>query len=479
MFSCAAQKRFFDVIMSGCLPVVLSYNESRADGHKSWFRPGKATVESSYPFAKGLFDDESVAIDYESFVVEVPENVTNIKPTLEALLADPSELRRRQENMAKYAPLLAYGMDKDAHKYDDAFLRIVKATRYYLNRFGDSNLPSVGRKANRLPKHIRTETSSFNANETASVAIRDDRAKVHNASADTGIDRDSLPGGPKTLPRPQLADRLLNRFIVVPEHKLLFCYVEKVGCSMFNHLFRMLRLSLPEVSQNAKEAAFQANFTWYRNTPRHHGLNKTHLESLLANPDWTKAIFYRDPVPRFLSAFRSKCEPGHDTTPDCQNVFGKRHASFDDVLARMEQGPMPRNPHFTPASEFCGGLGSTLDYYDVVHELDAETAPKHVEALLLKVGVEPEMAKSLVDGIVRTRGINKDNRSEQLAAQLGVELGVGKTQGEGHNTEASKELCTYYNTTEKLALIQKAFSVDYNTFQLAPRDVDCPSRTER
>jgi len=481
----AAQKRFFDVIMSGCLPVVLSYNISRVEGHKSWFRPERATVESSYPFAKGLFD-EAVEIDYESFVVQVPDEVTNIKPILEAILADPAELKRRQENMAKYAPLLSYGAGEDAHKYDDAFLRIVKAIRYYLNSSDNTTSSDFGgSEGNLLLMRKSSETRPVNVNEAAPIEISAKTRPSGKISVATafkkdgpGIDRDSRPGGPKTHPRPEFASRLLNRFVVIPERKLLFCYVEKVGCSMFNHLFRMLRLSLPEVAENATEATFQANFTWYRNTPRHHGLNKTQLEDLMVDPDWTKAVFYRDPVTRFLSAYRSKCEAGHDTTPDCIRVFGKRFASFDEALARMEQGPLPRNPHFAPASRFCGGLGATLDYYDIVHELNAETAPGHVEALLRKVGVDPETARALVDGIVRTHGAGGD-QDKIVAARLGVELGVGKTQLKDHNTGANRDLCEYYSTTEKVASIMNLYREDYETFDLAPRDVNCTFRIER
>ena len=388
--------------MSGCLPVVLSFNESRVEGKKSWYRSKRATVESSYPFAKGVFD-ESVEIDYESFVVQVPESVDNLKSTLEALLANPEELLRRQTNMMKYAQMLSYGTGKDAHKYNDAFSQITKAIRYYLNhnKVQSSHSKLVGVRNQELPR--------FDMN---------------------GISRDSLPNGPKTSPHPQLTGRLLQKFIVVPERKLLFCYTEKVGCSMFNHLFRMLRLSLPEVSQNSTEASFQANFTWFRNTPKHHGLTKIQLEELLIDPAWTKAVFYRDPVTRFLSAFRSKCERGHDDTPDCIRVFGKRYIDFDQALDRMSKSPMPMNPHFAPASDFCGGLGATLDYYDVVHELTAETAPANVEALLTKVGVEPKLTKSLVHDIVRTRGAAGGDKDKQLAAKLGVELGVAKTQAQ-------------------------------------------------
>ena len=39
------------------------------------------------------------------------------------------------------------------------------------------------------------------------------------------------------MPLPVLTNTHLDRFIVVPEYNLLFCYIEKVGCTMFNKLF--------------------------------------------------------------------------------------------------------------------------------------------------------------------------------------------------------------------------------------------------
>lgn len=139
----------------------------------------------------------------------------------------------------------------------------------------------------------------------------------------------------------------------------------------------------------------------------------------------------------------------------------------------MTKSPMPVNPHFAPASDFCGGLGATLDYYDVVQELTAETAPQHVEALLTKVGVQPELTKSLINDIVRTRGAAAGG-DEQLAAKLGVELGVAKTQEKSHNTGANQNLCNYFDTKEKLTAITDAYAMDYATFEIKPRDLNCP-----
>lgn len=58
-----------------------------------------------------------------------------------------------------------------------------------------------------------------------------------NKPGDVSLARTSLPDGPKTSPLPKLSDHFLDRFIVIPEYKLLFCYVEKVCTRQCNERF--------------------------------------------------------------------------------------------------------------------------------------------------------------------------------------------------------------------------------------------------
>ena len=127
------QKRFFDVIMMGCIPVVLAF-ETAGGGKISWHQPGGAPMENSYPWAKGAKATQPEnEIDYRSFVVEVHGGVENFRPTLEALMQNYTEIRRRQLNLMKYASLLSYGMASDSHKHPDAFSKILESLRYSLD----------------------------------------------------------------------------------------------------------------------------------------------------------------------------------------------------------------------------------------------------------------------------------------------------------------------------------------------------------
>jgi hypothetical protein len=179
-----------------------------------------------------------------------------------------------------------------------------------------------------------------------------------------------------------LTDRHLNRFIVVPEHKLLFCYIEKVACTSFNRLFNQMRSQPPD------------GF-WFANTPAKHNLSKSALEGLLVDPTWHKAVFYREPLARFLSGYRSKCEPGHDhDTHHCSATFGSVNASFQQAVAAIAlmdgtsaDKDQVVDEHYQRQARFCGGLENTLRYYDTIELLTKETAHERVGAMLENAGV--------------------------------------------------------------------------------------------
>ncbi|KAL7531626.1 hypothetical protein ACHAWF_003858 [Thalassiosira exigua] len=128
------QKRFFDVIIMGCIPVVLSWKDG--SNTTSWHQPGGNLIEGSYPWiagSSGVAPEQE--IDYRSFVVEVRGGVENVRPTLERLMQNYTEIQRRQLNLMRYASYFSYGMGGDAHKYPDAFSKILESLRYYLDNY--------------------------------------------------------------------------------------------------------------------------------------------------------------------------------------------------------------------------------------------------------------------------------------------------------------------------------------------------------
>lgn len=184
-----------------------------------------------------------------------------------------------------------------------------------------------------------------------------------------------------------LQHALLDRFIVVPEHNLLFCYIEKVASTNFNALFKRVR---------AKYDPAQADGDiWFRNTPAEHNLTMYDLERILMNSTWHKAVFYREPLERFTSAFLSKCTGIDEAAKlQCKGQFGKHTLSFPEAVhkiaefdAQGKSEDVSFDVHFKRMVDFCGGLGSTLQHYNTIEQLDIAKANRQVTALLKKVGV--------------------------------------------------------------------------------------------
>jgi len=244
-----------------------------------------------------------------------------------------------------------------------------------------------------------------------------------------------------------LTNHLLSRFIVVPEHKMIFCYIEKVACTQFNHLFNTIT--------GAK--SIYLDWKWYRNSLKAVGWSKQQLEDAIVNPAWHKAVFYREPMERFLSGYRSKCEEGHDSDgPNhCRPFFGKRFPTFPEAVnavARMdqqmsdaEQMDQKSDVHWTRQTKFCGGLDRTLQYYDTVVQVDHHTAREEVQKMLNKSGIEssdlPLFDKLFPKGTVGNTGLNK-----------------------GHVTAADAHMLEYYNTPDLTNTILEHYMEDYVLF---------------
>lgn len=88
------QKRLFDSVLTGCIPVVIAF-PSHKTGEVSWWFPGGPPVSRMVPFP--------TEIDYYSFVVEVPQEEVAEGRFVEYLLRlSDADIRSRQEAMRRY-----------------------------------------------------------------------------------------------------------------------------------------------------------------------------------------------------------------------------------------------------------------------------------------------------------------------------------------------------------------------------------------
>jgi len=133
-----AQKRFFDAIMSGCIPVVISFPATTDPGSPAWWKNSYVnqtlSIRVSYPFPKGFFaGSRGLGIDYPSLVVETC-GLECIKPTLERVIANETELLRLRQNLRRHASLFSYGLEANSHRFFDAFALVLTQLGHYLQR---------------------------------------------------------------------------------------------------------------------------------------------------------------------------------------------------------------------------------------------------------------------------------------------------------------------------------------------------------
>lgn len=256
----------------------------------------------------------------------------------------------------------------------------------------------------------------------------------------------------------RLNNEFLDNFIVVPEAPLLFCFIEKVGSTQFQRLFQQVTHR-----KGVGGSFFKAN------SPKNHRLKTRDLERMMINKTWHKAVFYREPLERFLSAYNSKCGakwPKHgdrDGPKHCFQEFHKFPISFSDAVTRMgESEPRNRswgrhNEHFVEQARFCGGLKDTLQFYDTIEQLDVTSANRKVKQLLAKVNISDVQTPGYIPGRFEWQSV------DGIFPMTGVS---------GHSTNTSEKVLRSYGDVESLAVerLRDFYKIDYELFGIDTPD---------
>lgn len=132
--------------------------------------------------------------------------------------------------------------------------------------------------------------------------------------------------------------------IVVPRFKLVFFTVPKIGCTVWKQLFRRMMgfpdwqiQELPNMPHNPSK-----NGLYYL-----YHFTKSSANYMLSSPNWTRAIFTRDPKERLLSAYLDKvlqekeyirihCCPKNDTTSSVTSTDGRITAVLTKQLSQSK-----------------------------------------------------------------------------------------------------------------------------------------------
>ena len=130
-----------------------------------------------------------------------------------------------------------------------------------------------------------------------------------------------------------------THWLVVPSHRLALCRVEKVANTVLCDLFCSLNKQHSADASPSRRlisgwADFERGCSWESALAMDgQRWSKKQLAAALAEDGgYIKAIFHREPLERFLSAFLSKCTANHDGDWSldhiCKPVFGRRSPSF-------------------------------------------------------------------------------------------------------------------------------------------------------
>lgn len=84
------------------------------------------------------------------------------------------------------------------------------------------------------------------------------------------------------------------------QRKVLFCWIPKVACSKFKLLFRRMLNDSKWQSYTSETVHFLHMDKMYRNVTIHN------ISTWFNSSDWTRVLFVRDPIERFISAYLDK-----------------------------------------------------------------------------------------------------------------------------------------------------------------------------
>ena len=120
--------------------------------------------------------------------------------------------------------------------------------------------------------------------------------------------------------------------IVVKEYKLLFFSVPKVACTTFKFLFRRIQGVIDWDNQDSILGL--PHNPEYNNLTYLSDYSLQEASEMMTSPDWTRAIFVRDPKERFLSAFLDKAISNYGlftTRKCCTDVMQCNIDNYDNT----------------------------------------------------------------------------------------------------------------------------------------------------
>ena len=193
--------------------------------------------------------------------------------------------------------------------------------------------------------------------------------------------------------------------------------------------------------------------------PRYNGLTYLYhfplpqALQMLTDPEWTRAIFVRDPKERFLSAYLDKaakkngryldrhcCKSDENKDDSCGKRASKSLLDFITVV----QGQCCCDPHWKPQSQRIDDeLWDYINFVGYFHALAGDT-----ERMLQRVGNNAWAA------------FGASGWGQFQNESIFIESSTAK-----HRTSARTKMLQYFNDSTTEVLVEKFYAEDYNRFQ--------------
>lgn len=122
---------------------------------------------------------------------------------------------------------------------------------------------------------------------------------------------------------------------------------------------------------------------WFHNAHSSPRINMTavQLQSLTRDPTWFKAVFYRDPVDRYVSAYLSKCLAMKWKRRHCKYSFGSTNVSFEESIGILSRLPAHGNAHWLQQYQFCDDLRPQLSRFNFIQEMESESINEKIRSM--------------------------------------------------------------------------------------------------
>lgn len=226
--------------------------------------------------------------------------------------------------------------------------------------------------------------------------------------------------------------------IVLEEYRLIFFSMPKVGCTVFKQLFRRMKGHNDWRIQTTNKVPHNPDFNGLQYLWQYPLGRATEM---MTSPNWTRAIFVRDPKERLLSAYLDKALKdkakyiGLHCCPTWQRCKDFAAASFSDFVHVVT---LCYDPHWNPQTwRMEGKYWPHINFVGHLESVRADT-----KRLLSKVGAWNKYGASGW-GPRGTESIFESVRAVQ------------------HKTESHNKLKEYYTNATVENMVEKLYEDDY------------------